>query len=209
MPFDRDYLQRLFGELRLKGVATQAGLTDEEIARVEREYGFRFPSDLRAFLEFALPISENFPNWRAGWIAKPMLDWTTAQNGKPTLLGHNLVPVREQLEWPSDGICFDIEQNKFWAKEWGEQPEELSVALELARKQIAGAPRLIPLFSHRYLPEEPCERGNPVFSVYQTDIIYYGSDLASYFANEFEIACPNWAAKEPREIRFWSTFTRL
>jgi hypothetical protein len=46
-------------------------------------------------------------------------------------------------------------------------------------------PRLVPVFSHRYLPAEPHLSGNPVLSVYQTDIIYYGSNLKRYIAHEF------------------------
>ena len=45
----------------------------------------------------------------------------------------------------------------------------------------AQAPRLIPLISHRYLPETANETGNPVFSVYQSDVIHYGTDVADYF----------------------------
>jgi hypothetical protein len=45
----------------------------------------------------------------------------------------------------------------------------------------AQAPRLIPLISHRYLPETPNEADNPVFPVYRSDAIHYGIDLADYF----------------------------
>jgi hypothetical protein len=33
------------------------------------------------------------------------------------------------------------------------------------------------------MPERPFEVGNPVLSVSQTDIIYYGSDLQDYLEN--------------------------
>lgn len=45
---------------------------------------------------------------------------------------------------------------------------------------LKAAPRLIPICSHRYIPEEPHDAGNPVFSVMQSDVIYYGADLANY-----------------------------
>ena len=128
--------------------------------------------------------------------------------GKPAVLGHNLVPIRERLGWISEGICFDIERNDFWMYEWGPRPTDPVAALEVAQRQLAHAPKLIPVYSHRYLPSEPSESGNPVFSVHQTDIIYYGFDLASYFTHEFEVFSPDWAATEPREIPYWSLFTR-
>ena len=49
----------------------------------------------------------------------------------------------------------------------------------------------------------PFQNGNPVFSVHQTDIIRYGNDLVGYVHNEFGVPLPDWAAKEPRPIRFW------
>ena len=79
--------------------------------------------------------------------------------------------------------------------------------------EVAKAPRLIPILSHRYMPDDPPLAGNPVFSVYQTDIIYYGYDLASYFESEFPggqegrpgggIYQPDVFRKQPRPIRFW------
>ncbi len=46
-------------------------------------------------------------------------------------------------------------------------------------------PKLIPIYSHRYIPSSLNEIGNPVYSVHQTDIIYYGKDLWDYFNIEF------------------------
>ncbi len=86
---------------------------------------------------------------------------------------------------------------------WGPQPQRLADALAVARAEVAKAPVLIPVYGHRYLPAGPELAGNPVFSVWQTDIIYYGYDLASYFHEDFQVPLPAWAAKSPRRIRFW------
>ena len=57
----------------------------------------------------------------------------------------------------------------------------------------------------RYLASLPTEIGNPVFSVYQTDVIHYGRDLRSYFAHEFGRTTYREAiTPEPRKIAFWS-----
>jgi hypothetical protein len=121
----------------------------------------------------------------------------------PVVIGQKLLPLSDRLRWPSEGICFDIEHSDFWVADWGPRPSNLPAALEIARKQIAAMPRLIPIWGHRYLPNKPFVSGNPVFSVYQTDVIYYGNDLADYFAREFEVSRPEWAADEPRKIAFW------
>src|SRR5207302_6554224 len=117
-----------------------------------------FPPDLRSFVQHALPVSGSWVDWRG------CLEAT----------------VRERLEWPADGICFDVEHAGFWLDDWGPRPERLEDAFAVVREQVARAPRLIPICSHRYLPDEPLMAGNPVFSVHQTDIIHYGFDLASY-----------------------------
>ena len=50
---------------------------------------------------------------------------------------------------------------------------------------VAGAPRLIPVYAHRYLLIEPCVSGNPVLSIWQDDIIVYGQNLRNHFLAEF------------------------
>jgi hypothetical protein len=193
MLLDNSYLGQLVGELRSKNIVFELGLTDSEILRTEREYEFKFPPDLQQLLQFALPVSDGFPNWRTGQISQ--------ENASRT--------IREQMAWPFEGICFDIDRNNFWAKEWGQRPERLSDALTLARKLLVRAPKLVAVYTHRYIPCEPRESGNPVFSVHQTDVIYYGTDLASYFAREFEVSAPERIARAPREIAFWSSLAKM
>ena len=91
----------------------------------------------------------------------------------------------------------------FWPAEWGERPASLDEAFAIAKTAVEQAPTLIPILGHRYLPDRPNEAGNPVFSVYQTVIIYYGSNLADYLENEFgrsEYALNG----EIRHIEFWT-----
>lgn len=47
------------------------GLTNAEIAAIEKKYAFRFPPDLKALLQQFLPIGPSFPDWRKG--SKKML----------------------------------------------------------------------------------------------------------------------------------------
>jgi len=163
--------------LRSCSVQIEAGLTEQEIATCEVRFGFRFPPDLRAFLQSALPIGQGFPNWRR-------VDDAT---------------LRERLDWPFIGIAFDIEHGGFWFDEWGERPSELTDALTIARHHVGAAPKLIPVYSHRYIPETPAIAGNSVFSVHGTDIIYYGRDLWDYFDQEFGPHCDDWHAGQRYE----------
>src|SRR5262249_25570279 len=154
---------------------------------IEAEHGFCFPPDYRAFLMFALPVSNGFVDWRNG------------DRGQ----------IHNQLSWPYEGMCFDIKHNAFWLDDaWGKRPSELTEACAIAKLAIDQAPRLIPVAGHRYIPDAPCEEGNPIFSVYQTDIIYYGRDLFEYLENEFGyyfFGHARYQISEPvKQITFWS-----
>ena len=161
-----EYLANMRDLLREKGGVTfEPGLSDHECEHIEHQFGFRFPPDLRSLLQFALPVSAGFYDWRHGPEEK----------------------LRERLAWPLDGICWDIEHNGFWVKAWGPKPMELEARFAIARERLAEAPRLIPVNGHRFIPDRPHEPGNPVFSVWQTDIIYYGFDLADYLARDLGV----------------------
>ena len=164
------------------GVKFESGLTDLEVEATEKKFNFRLPPDLRAFLQTALPTGEHLPNWRSRDEAE----------------------IRQRLNWPLDGCLFDVEHCDFWLPEWGPKPQLLADALKIATEMIAEAPKLIPIYSHRFIPEEPHEAGNPVFSVYQMDIVYYGFDLDDYLRHEFHLPeRKDWPAKV-RPVRFWN-----
>jgi hypothetical protein len=149
--------------LRGRDVRVRDGLSAVELDAAEARYGFQFPPDLRSFLSVALPSGDRFPDWR---------------DLRSTALA-------DQMVWPVEGIEFDIEHSGFWWPQWGPRPAELSAALRRARECLATVPKLIPLRGHRYLPAEPCLSGNPVLSVHQTDVIYYGRDLETWILHEF------------------------
>ena len=45
---------------------------------------------------------------------------------------------------------------------------------------------MIPVYRHRYLPTGQGTHRHPVLSIYQTDIIFYGTDLADYIGCELD-----------------------
>jgi hypothetical protein len=140
-------------------------LTDAEVSRAERLYDIRFAQDHRELLSVALPVGNRWFDWRAPDDER----------------------VRRALRWPQEGIVFDVENNVFWPASWGERPESAAARYEVVEQQVSTWPRLIPLYGHRYLPAAPHGPGAPVFSVYQTDVIIYGRDLASFAGREFGV----------------------
>ena len=180
------YLKTVAEVLKGRGVNFESGLSNQEFTEIESAYHVCFPPDLRALLQLSLPMGEGFPNWRGSQAA-----------------------LQTILSWPVEGICFDIESNAYWFPFWGPRPAELADALAVAREALAQAPRLIPIYKHRYIPAEPKAAGNPVLSVYRTDITHYGNDLPDYLNREFGVPLPAWAAPMPRPIRFWDELISL
>ncbi len=156
------------------------GLSVSEFARIETDFGFRFADDHRAFLSAGLPLGDSWPDWRAG----------------------SRKDLRRRLQWPAEGILFDVEWNAFWYPAWGERPAAMKHALRSARWHLERAPRLVPVYGHRYLPAGNGTFGHPVLSAYQTDIICYGADLADYIDNEFGAPGPPRVATPT--VEFWS-----
>jgi hypothetical protein len=179
--------QNIIRFLKNKGIYFEKGLSDIEYNAIVSMFGISFPYDLKCFLQTAFPISAGFVNWRKALVYK-----------------EERKHVKERLSWPIEGILFDVCNNEFWDDEWGEKPNDDESRTNIVKTYYKKYPPLIPIYSHRYIPAFPIEEGNPVFSIYQTDIIYYGYDLISYFCNEFHIKSFEYhAPKRPKYIEFW------
>lgn len=154
------------------------GLTDVEFDRIEREFGFEFADDHRAFLAAGLPVSVPFvdpPGVISAW-REPWPDWRDGDRDK----------LRARLAGPVEGVLFDVEHAGFWSDEWGcPRPEVREEALTIARAALADVPAMVPVFGHRFLPSGRGSLGHPVLSMHQTDIIYYGLDLPDWVYREF------------------------
>ena len=69
---------------------------------------------------------------------------------------------------------------------------------------LESAPRLIPLYGHRFLPSYENQE-MPILSVVDLDIIYYGKDLYDYFEIEFGNRKLSLALKEYKQVPFWTS----
>ena len=172
------------------------GLTDAEFTRIERDHGFELADDHRAFLAAGLPLNPPSERERPGHAGWP--DW---RNASPS-------DLREHLGQPVAGALLDVEHNNLWHPTRGRRPARLADALGTARRRLAEAPTMIPVYAHRYLPAGHGTHGHPVLSISQTDIIIYGTDIAEYITNEFNrsrhFISPDWTP--PPMVPFWSEF---
>lgn len=160
------------------------GYSRSELDDIQLQRAFRFPPDLLDLLREHRPLLDG----------PGALDWLRSDPAE----------INEKLDWPFESFWFDVEHDQARWLEWGEKPADLVERRNRLSAVFAAAPKLIPLFGHRYLPEEPCEAGNPVFSVYQTDVICCGANLQDWSDRE----CFGWDSKPwPRVkiIPFWGT----
>jgi hypothetical protein len=185
---------------RRDACAIDPGLSETEFERIEREFGFRFSDDHRAFLAAGLPVN-TWPEPREPGVfyahAEPWPDWRGGDRAK----------LRGMLAWPGEGVLFDVENNSFWDRDWGPRPPEPASALAIAADRLAQVPTLVPIYGHRYLPAGPGFAGHPVLSVWQTDIIHYGLDIADYIDREFSPGgLGDFSAEPEATVGFWRDF---
>jgi hypothetical protein len=163
-------------------VTMEPGLSDDELARVEDEFGFEFADDHRAFLSAALPVGDSWPDWRDA----------------PRRI------LQQRLRLPTDGILFAVEWQEFWGADWGDTPARMKDALRSANYHLARVPQLVPVHSNRYLPAGRSSHGRPVLSVYQADVTCCSTDLFSYIEGEFGDGTPDRSPLPTSTVEFWS-----
>jgi hypothetical protein len=153
-----------------------AGYTPSELDAAQERYDLVFPPDL---IELFL---EKQPTQGYDW---------SGENPQ----------IRRMLNWPFELLQFDLEHNGLWWPEWGNRPLTTADRSAVLRSELAKAPKLIPLIGHRFIPEEPHQSGNPVFSMHGQDTIHYGAGLHQFFENEFN---GQYVIGATTRIRFWS-----
>ncbi len=176
--------------MRQLGDRFDKGLSSDEFEQIEARFGFKFPPDIRYFLETALPVDTIYPNWR--------------------VCDRVLI---ERIDWPRRGIESDVLDGTYWDPAWGDRPKDLTDAVNVAMKIFESAPKLIPISNTNFVPATPNLEGNPVFVVNHTDVIFFGRDLAHrlmYVPDEGESQDDQYPpyAEEYRYITFWTDMVR-
>ena len=185
-----------------KGSKWVAGMTDNEISRIEFDWGITFPPDYRLFLQILHTINQPMicPGFDGKYRYIPSFyNWQTEQDS-----------IKQALQTIIEGLLFDVEHNNVWLHSWGEKPESQKVTQEKIHELVVKAPKLIPVFGHQYLLAEPCVAGNPVLSIVQSDIIVYSTCLRNYLIDEFltssyegEILTDTREFDDYKRIPFW------
>ncbi len=162
-----------------QGTHWSNGLNEQELVTIEQRYQIRFPPDYRLFLQMLHSVDR--PKVVVGYDGNTKIPPTA-----PSIYHwqRDTEAIQHAYEWLVDGLFFDV-QGGWWLKSWGVKPSTAEEQKARLQELVDAAPKLIPIYGHRYLLAEPCKAGNPVLSIYQSDIIVYGVDLHDYFLKEF------------------------
>lgn len=151
------------------GVHFDAGLSGEEIKRIENTFGFCFPKEIASFLACAYPVGDKFFDYR-----------DTSPENIDRFYG-----FQKSI---TESFLFDIEHNtdllqKMLKGLLGEftDPNEFKNAVLNALEKST---KLIPFYAHRCFFDGM--DGMPILSFWQAvDTIIYGYDFENYLVSEF------------------------
>lgn len=141
-------------------------LSKLEIYNLEKEMNIVFP------IEYKMMLQKFMPTWDI------FIDWRNIDNSWFRFRFTN------QFDW----ILFDVKHNWFRYKSWGESPMDIWDRVSKAAYFLRFVKPLIPIYWHRYVSQID---NWPIFSVVQTDIVLYWTNLESYIINEFSELNPN------------------
>lgn len=159
----------LLKRMKKSGVRFAAGMTSVELDAAEAFFGFRFPAEIREFFSQAVPVGEDFFDYRdCSGENKGRFDDFQAdmENAFRFDLEHNrgelLELLGEKLGFAQDAPGFDEAVLRYWRE----------------------SPRLIPFYAHRCFLDGM--DGMPIISFFQpVDSIVYGFDFKDYLEAEF------------------------
>jgi hypothetical protein len=133
------------------------GLSEEQIAAAQTRWRLPFPPDYHLFLKRLHSVDRSM-KCREG--RKEVSDTPTLHDG-PSF--YNWLSddraIQGRLEALVGGLQFDVEVNDLWRPSWGLKPATAVSRAQHVRDLVSAAPRLIPVFRHRYLLVDPPQGG--------------------------------------------------
>lgn len=172
----------------LPGTRWSGGLTEYDIVRAEKRWDVAFPPDFRLFLRYLHTTTPKMQRLGYDESTEHPGEFRAGMSDVPSSF-YNWKDKPESLQgafgWLLKGILFDVERAELWRPSWGNKPATPEARLQRVRELVRAAPKLIPVYGHRYLLAHPCQPGNPILSIWQTDVVMYAPNLRSYLLYEF------------------------
>ena len=154
-------------ENHIRGIRLENGITNEEIATIEKRYNIVFPKSLIIFYRECLPVQEDYFEF---------VDWRNTSED-------NVESIKERLRRPYEEMCWEMEHG-FWVYGW-DRPDTLEDRKKTFMEKMRNEPRPIPVYSHRYILYKEGIDDPAVLSMAGSDIIVYGNNLKECLENDF------------------------
>jgi hypothetical protein len=190
---------RTLGTLWCARTRWTPGLSEAEIASCEARYGVRFPEAYRAMLRV---MGGAGPTTRVGYDDGPVPVVKRASGvldprADEAEIRAKLSGLAERL-WPE--VADAVDSGYTWPATFGADPGERASRLVAVQRWLDEAPRVWPLFLHRFLVLDPRCESPPVLSIWHcNDTIVYGETLEDYLVHELSLDPHLAPAREPRE----------
>lgn len=158
------------------------GLKDEQIKQVEAQYQISFTPEHKEFLKILHSVNKKCPtefyNEKNEIYTKNepyFYNWLTDEK-----------IIKEQMNWPYKTIFYDVKK-KFWLNSWEKRPKLDDELQEVFLNEYQNAPKLVPIYAHRFVVNHHENAENPILSVWGTDTIVYGWNIKHYLLNELGV----------------------
>jgi hypothetical protein len=184
----KEKYNEILGMLKKKKYDVLPGMKIGQINAVENTYGITFPTSLADFYSCGVPMPK-----------APLSDFPDWNNLDP----QNISDIKKRISAPIDNLRYAVKKD-FWINAWGERPENDKDALAIFDSLAEKAPKLIPIYSHRYIPLIEGVDDPPIISAAGRDIIYYGCNLSDYMNREFVSTKTPIDPDKIISIPFWS-----
>ena len=166
------------------GTKWQPGLEEGEIREIEARWNVRFPTDYRRFL--AVLNAPDRRRYSVGWSNEPPYSMREGEDESSYFdWRRDDADIAYAFEWTLRGLLFDVENDDLWMESWARRPDTENGRKAQLSAVYADAPPLNPVFGHRFMLAQTLEAGNPMLSIWQADIIFYGANLRNFLLLEF------------------------
>lgn len=94
--------------------------------------------------------------------------------------------IKKSLNYVYEDLLEDTLNNRLWLKSWGLKPKSTDDRKKIFTKWYNNAPKLVPIYGHRFVISEPQETDNTILSIMGSDTIIYGVNMRHYLLNELK-----------------------
>ncbi|WP_064965754.1 hypothetical protein [Tenacibaculum ovolyticum] len=161
------------------------GMKENEIDAIEKTNNFKFSNYHREFLKVLHTTDK-----------KQVFEYTETFDEDAEVLfeersyfynwNTDIDNIRRELNYVYEDLLKDTLEHGLWLRSWGTKPESIDDRKKIFTRWYHNAPKLIPIYGHRFVISEPKEMDNTILSIMGSDTIIYGVNMRHYLLNELK-----------------------